>query len=46
MNIHQFMQGYKDAKAIFDTFWDNIYAEHLGIAAPVRNHGASDRKHS
>ncbi len=25
----ELMQGYKDAKEIFDTFWDNIYAEHV-----------------
>jgi hypothetical protein len=45
-HLQDLMQGYKDAKAIFDTFWDNIYAEHLGIAAPVRNHGTSERTHS
>jgi hypothetical protein len=32
--LKDLVQGYKDAKEIFDTFWDNIYAEHL-VPAPT-----------
>ncbi|HSK05442.1 MAG TPA: hypothetical protein VK932_29535, partial [Kofleriaceae bacterium] len=36
------VQGYKDAKEVFDTFWDNIYAEHLGTPA-ARSTRSADR---
>jgi len=34
-HLKDLVQGYKDAKAIFDTFWDNIYADHFGSSAPA-----------
>jgi hypothetical protein len=39
--LQELVQGYKDAKEIFDTFWDNIYAEHFGASAPARAAGAA-----
>lgn len=32
-HLKDLVQGYKDAKEIFDKFWDNIYREHFGSAA-------------
>jgi hypothetical protein len=40
--LEELMQGYKDAKEVFDTFWDNIYAEHLGTPA-ARSTRSADR---
>jgi hypothetical protein len=33
-HLRDLVQGYKDAKEIFDAYWDNIYAEHFGGAPP------------
>jgi hypothetical protein len=40
-HLRDLLQGYKDAKEIFDTFWDNIYSEHLGTA--TSRHASPDR---
>lgn len=34
-HLKDLVQGYKDAKEIFDTFWDNIYADHFGTRVPA-----------
>jgi hypothetical protein len=43
-HLQDLVDGYRDAKAMFDTFWDNIYAEHLG-ALGVK-HAASAAAHA
>lgn len=40
-NLTDLVQGYKDAKEIFDAFWDNIYAEHLGT--DLARHASPDQ---
>jgi hypothetical protein len=41
-HLQELVQGYKDAKTIFDSFWHNIYSEHLGVLAPASDHGTKD----
>ena len=31
----ELVNGYKDAKWLFDRFWENIYAEHFSDARPI-----------
>lgn len=33
-HLRDLVQGYKDAKEIFDSYWDNIYTEYLDSANP------------
>jgi hypothetical protein len=40
-HLQDLMQGYRDAKSMFDSFWDNIYAEHLGGATPTTDRARS-----
>lgn len=35
-HLKDLVQGYKDAKEIFDSFWDNIYSDNFGDTAPSR----------
>jgi hypothetical protein len=38
--LDDLVRGYKDAKRIFDRFWENIYSEHFADTMGIAPHGS------